>query len=349
MVLKSKFFGFSLLSLFLLTNKAFAMMAAYAPPVEYMPPDPYEIHIPEPDYDPDLDEEPDEIDHSICHLDEKTRVVVSRVFLGGAAATAAASASRLGKLCIHEVMRLSHHEPALPSYVLHEMGDPEDVARIPRETTKLFTIVLDLDETLISGRGFGRIRVRAFARSLLRYLTSLGVEVIVWTAGDRRHAVNSIYALGRGERGAGFVIDHLIYKSSAWLVDGATYQKDLCLLDRSNVFLVDNTERIVNGCQGFAALVENFEGDYDADLYDFMKLLHLITQFVSEGGCRPAGRTGAISEVGLPVNFLKCFFDTGPLEPTDYSFRIVRPESLCPAAEAILAAGPGAGGGITTP
>ncbi len=306
---KLKVFGFSLLSSFLLNSNVFSM-----------PPPGGEVRGFEASSDSEDDSDSD-VDHSACSFGGGFLGNLIRARAGGAAVAAAVAASRFGKLCIAEVMSLEAPQP-LPPYVLSESSDPRTVP--PRDPRFAFTVVLDLDETMISARGGGRVRVRPFVRSLLRYLNRLGqVEVIVWTAGQRNHAVNSIYAIGRGVDGAAFRIDHLIYQGPSWITHGLPYQKNLCLLGRSNILLVDDRRDIGATCQGHAVVVNPFHGAYDVVLDEFMRLVGTIASFVSDSLCR-GGDEGA----DIPEDFLACFFAKGPV-PRSSSLEILQPDSPC--------------------
>ena len=125
----------------------------------------------------------------------------------------------------------------------------------PRELheTKLYTIVLDLDETVVYARD-GPLYARANLKELLCALNDVA-EVIVWTAGVRMYAkaiLEEINAEG--------YIKHLVYRHRNWY-NPEDYTKDLRKLGRDidYVLIVENTPDCVRANPTNGIIVEDFE------------------------------------------------------------------------------------------
>ncbi|MBP6218677.1 MAG: HAD family hydrolase [Oligoflexales bacterium] len=262
---------------------------------------------------PDFSEAPsdrdDEFEEDINH----TSCAPLGTFLTPTGLDPLSQINRLGKLCMSELMNL-HIEQALPYFVSLETSDPQTIGE--RSKDQIFTVILDLDETLVSARSGGRIRIRPFARNLLRYLTQLRkVEIIIWTAGERKHAINALYALGRGPRGAGFKIDRLIYRGTSWMpMLGEYYRKDLCLLHRTNAILIENTRHIAESCHGPAILVPNFMGAPDSVLANLARIVKLVVFSLNDASLEA-------DSLDISTDYLSLFFRmTGELSHLDLEF-----------------------------
>ncbi len=163
------------------------------------------------------------------------------------------------------IMRISEPK-ALPPYIRAE-GIDHDIA--PRLSTQLATVVLDLDETLVTGRG-DVLQIREGARELLLFLSGIdSIEIIVWTAGHRYHAINALNAIRAGHDG--IRIDHLITR-------GPWRLKNLALLqNRPNIVLVDDQPDQVTYCQRCAIQVPAFWGVPDGILGELRSFFEHVT------------------------------------------------------------------------
>lgn len=119
---------------------------------------------------------------------------------------------------------------------------------------KRYTIVLDLDETVVYARD-GPLYARAHLQSLLRVMDEC-CEVIVWTAGERKYAKAILQEINTDN-----IIKHLIYRHKAWF-DPKDYTKDLCRLGRDldYVLIIENTPDCVRVNPQNGIIVEDFEG-----------------------------------------------------------------------------------------
>ena len=63
-----------------------------------------------------------------------------------------------------------------------------------KKTDKIFTVIFDLDETLIYGRS-GDIFVRPYLNRCLEILTNLGCDLILWTAASYGHTERALNVL----------------------------------------------------------------------------------------------------------------------------------------------------------
>eukprot|EP01062_Namystynia_karyoxenos_P069795 TRINITY_DN65250_c0_g1_i1.p1 TRINITY_DN65250_c0_g1~~TRINITY_DN65250_c0_g1_i1.p1 ORF type:complete len:472 (+),score=111.13 TRINITY_DN65250_c0_g1_i1:92-1417(+) len=142
-----------------------------------------------------------------------------------------------------------------------------------------YTIVLDLDETLIYARD-GPLYARP---GVSEFLTFLGerCEGVAWTAGVRPYA----QAVLRNIDHAGNV-KHCIYRHAKWFSGGAGYTKDLKLLGRDldRTLIVENTPDCIRHYPHNSILLADYErNELNADTQDeTIPLLHrIISDLVS--------------------------------------------------------------------
>jgi RNA polymerase II subunit A small phosphatase-like protein len=129
-----------------------------------------------------------------------------------------------------------------------------------RDDKTRYTIVLDLDETLIYARE-GPLYARPHLDELLAFLGE-HCETVVWTAGVRAYAQAVIRNIDPNG-----VIDHCIYRHEKWFTGQAGYAKDLALVGRdlSQVLIVENTPDCVRGHEENGILVSDYEGGEATD------------------------------------------------------------------------------------
>ncbi|RNF16917.1 nuclear lim interactor-interacting factor [Trypanosoma conorhini] len=123
----------------------------------------------------------------------------------------------------------------------------------PVGASKKYTVVLDLDETVVYARE-GPLYARAYLHELLRSIKDK-FEVIVWTAGEREYAKNILEEINQDH-----IIQHLIYRHGAWFCS-EDYTKDLKKLGRNidYVIIVENTADCVRANPQNGIIVEDFE------------------------------------------------------------------------------------------
>jgi RNA polymerase II subunit A small phosphatase-like protein len=172
-----------------------------------------------------------------------------------------------------------------------------------RDDSKLYTVILDLDETLIYARE-GPLYARPHLEELLEY-SGKNCETVVWTAGVRAYAqavIRNIDPTG--------VIDHCIYRHEKWFTGQAGYAKDLSLVGRdlNYVLILENTPDCVRGHEENGILVSDYEGGEMPD-----NTLPAITKLLGE-----------LVQSRLPVpQFLKqCPMLTRQYVPTDTGDRL---------------------------
>lgn len=170
----------------------------------------------------------------------------------------------------------------LPQFIHNETPDPKVLP--PKHPHHVWTVVIDLDETLAhTSKRTGLTRVRPLAKDFLMGLKyDPDLEIVVWTAGIRNHAINVLNAISAGI--PGLRIDHLIYRSSAWYPGaGGPTRKDLRLLGRPDVILIENDSNVALNCHGSAILVDDFKGDLeDGQLSTISSLFRRIRLAIDE-------------------------------------------------------------------
>eukprot|EP01012_Entosiphon_sulcatum_P034435 TRINITY_DN43682_c0_g1_i1.p1 TRINITY_DN43682_c0_g1~~TRINITY_DN43682_c0_g1_i1.p1 ORF type:complete len:308 (+),score=41.98 TRINITY_DN43682_c0_g1_i1:31-924(+) len=130
------------------------------------------------------------------------------------------------------------------------------VPQLSMASNSLYTIVFDLDETLIHGRQ-GTVKVRPGVHELLQALDNTHkCEVVVWTAGERDYAQRIVSEIDPNR-----VIQHCIYRHQRWFKTRG-YTKKLTMLGRpmDRVLIVENTPDCVRCNPNNAIIVEDFLG-----------------------------------------------------------------------------------------
>eukprot|EP00667_Euglena_gracilis_P017850 EG_transcript_18868 len=145
---------------------------------------------------------------------------------------------------------------------------------------ELYTIVLDMDETLLHSSetaprqmGSDVVRIplgedyeaftvlRPYATDLVQSLARLS-ELVLWTAGEAKYAKAAMKHVDPDN-----LIRHSIYRSDTWF-SFYDYQKDLRRLGRplERTVIVDNTDLLCRSNKGNAIVIDDFFGDPRDDL-----------------------------------------------------------------------------------
>ncbi|CUF99028.1 Hypothetical protein, putative [Bodo saltans] len=145
--------------------------------------------------------------------------------------------------------KLARREPTMIRKTGESLIAPLDPA-----TGKRYTVVLDLDETVVYARD-GPLYARAHLESLLRVMDKY-CEVIVWTAGERTYAKAILQEINTDN-----IIKHLITRHKSWF-NHTNYTKDLCKLGRDldYVLIIENTPDCVRVNPQNGIIVQDFEG-----------------------------------------------------------------------------------------
>ncbi|KPI90252.1 hypothetical protein ABL78_0634 [Leptomonas seymouri] len=119
--------------------------------------------------------------------------------------------------------------------------------------TKKYTVVFDLDETVVYARD-GPLYARAYLKDLLRSIKD-DFEVIVWTAGERDYAKCILEEINEDH-----IIEHLVYRHKKWFNE-EDYTKDLRQLGRdlNYTIMIENTPDCVRANPQNGIIVEDFE------------------------------------------------------------------------------------------
>lgn len=135
-----------------------------------------------------------------------------------------------------------------------------DAHRAPslRRQLPLFTVVFDLDETLVGAR-HGTIQLRPHIGELLRALHELPVEIILWTAGTAHYVNPILHAIGQA-CGRQEWFHHIISRHKRWYTGANTSVKDLSQLGRSmdRVLMIENNPISVVQQPDLCVLVEDY-------------------------------------------------------------------------------------------
>jgi TFIIF-interacting CTD phosphatase-like protein len=161
-------------------------------------------------------------------------------------------------------------------YLLRPLGDHEEV---------LLTVVLDLDETLVSNRQLDlpAAILRPYVLDALNALRKLpGVEVVLWTASTEETAAPVVRQLSA----RGTVFDDVIFRNDAWFTE-PYHTKDLRLLGRQmdRVIVFDNAPNCCKMNPHNSVLVEDFTGYFNAadnTLINLFRIVEVVVRNISE-------------------------------------------------------------------
>ncbi|CBH14739.1 TFIIF-stimulated CTD phosphatase, putative [Trypanosoma equiperdum] len=119
-------------------------------------------------------------------------------------------------------------------------------------TERRYTLVLDLDETVIYARE-GPLYARAYLKELLSFIRK-NFEVIVWTAGEREYAECILEEINIRN-----TVRHLIHRHKTWF-SFDDYTKDLTKLGRNldYVIIIENSPDCVRTNPQNGIIVDDF-------------------------------------------------------------------------------------------
>ena len=135
-----------------------------------------------------------------------------------------------------------------------------------------YTVVLDLDETLVYARD-GPLRIRPGCRELLAMLAE-HCELVVWTAGERAYAHSVIEDLDPRKE----YVRHCIYRHPKWFTGQLGQVKDLRLLNRKmdRLVIVENTPDCIRSNIHNGIIVSDFLGKEDTALHSLYQILQKL-------------------------------------------------------------------------
>ncbi|KAG5491820.1 hypothetical protein JIQ42_01728 [Leishmania sp. Namibia] len=171
-------------------------------------------------------------------------------------------------------------------------GEPQ------RRQLPWFTVVFDLDETLVGAR-YGPIHLRPYVGELLRSLHRLPVEIIVWTAGTAHYVNPILLAIGQA-CGRRQWFHHIISRHKRWYRGASTSVKDLSQLGRplDRLVMVENNPISALPQPSLCVLLEDYlrPNASDESLLVLKELFERLAQQYAEGP-RTASATNALQQV----------------------------------------------------
>jgi CTD small phosphatase-like protein 2 len=153
-----------------------------------------------------------------------------------------------------------------------------------KKTNKQYTLVLDLDETLIhfkpnpNNEESGTIKIRPFLMEFLEKIKDY-YELVVFTAATQEYADPIINALDPNQKY--FDLDHRLYRKHTIIIDN-DFVKDLSKLgrDMSKIIIVDNMEQNYKLQKNNGITIRPFWGkdNEDTALVDLSEILIKIAE-----------------------------------------------------------------------
>lgn len=161
-------------------------------------------------------------------------------------------------------------------------SSPYLLRTLTEEDNVLLTVVLDLDETLVSNRRLDlpAAILRPYVLDALNALRQLsGVEVVMWTASTEETATPVVRQLSA----RGTVFDDVIFRNDAWFTE-PYHTKDLRLLGRpmDRVVVFDNAPNCCKMNKHNSVLVEDFTGFFNAADNTLINLFRIVEVLVRD-------------------------------------------------------------------
>ena len=159
------------------------------------------------------------------------------------------------------------------------------------EAAPVLTVVLDLDETLVSNRRMDlpQAILRPYAIEVLNALRGIkGVEIVLWTASTEVTGAPVVRQL----HAHGHIFDDVIYRDDRWFTE-PTHTKDLTLLGRNmdRVVVVDNAPNCCKFNKDHSVIIDDFRGvvtPSDTHLISVYKVIqHLAQEIVAQSKTVP--------------------------------------------------------------
>lgn len=145
-----------------------------------------------------------------------------------------------------------------------------------------FTIVMDLDETLITslfiraGSNYD-IFLRPYAKSLLEDLNANNYEIIIWTAGVESHLKKALLLLDPENK----LIHHSICRGTSWYKGEGPIIKSLDLIPHrsfNKMLLIENNKAAAINQYNRTIIVPSFKVSNNQD-----NILHKLSEWVLQG------------------------------------------------------------------
>lgn len=160
----------------------------------------------------------------------------------------------------------------------------------PTERKPTLTVVLDLDETLVSNRrpNMTEAILRPHVMEALHRMRALpNLELVVWTASTEETGSAVVDQLHE----EGVIFDDVIYRNSLWFTE-PVHSKDLRLLgrDMDRVVIFDNAANCCKLNPKNALLVDDFLGvmnSSDCTMINMYHVVHYLLQKCAQGGRVP--------------------------------------------------------------
>lgn len=154
----------------------------------------------------------------------------------------------------------------------------------PMAPQTTFTVVLDLDETLVYNRHSFEAFPRPYLHAVLHGLRDKpDVEVVLWTASTKEVATRVIEGLHEG--GEKCCFDHIITRDKLWFTE-KMHTKDLQLLGRpmDRVLIVENSVNCCKLNRLNSILVDDYHGQQeDSSLVNVYYMIEAIIQLTAAG------------------------------------------------------------------
>eukprot|EP01060_Flectonema_neradi_P011123 TRINITY_DN18184_c0_g1_i1.p1 TRINITY_DN18184_c0_g1~~TRINITY_DN18184_c0_g1_i1.p1 ORF type:complete len:355 (+),score=41.56 TRINITY_DN18184_c0_g1_i1:56-1120(+) len=165
-------------------------------------------------------------------------------------------------------------KPRPVTYPQHHSSSHSLIGPQTQEDYGKYSIVLDLDETLVYARQ-GPVRARPGTQQFLRSLGGRKCEAIIWTAGESGYAQNAVRQIDTTR-----VVRHSVYRDSRWFGPDKSGTKNLRMLGRdlNRSLLVENTPDCIRDNQENSVLLPDYLGGADTGvMQDLEALVHDLT------------------------------------------------------------------------
>ena len=175
----------------------------------------------------------------------------------------------INKIFMKNIVRIENKEGSL-LFSIRQLSNPKITNSyfISNQPTKPLTLVLDLDETIMSfiyknyDKNDGIIRIRPYLYNFLNLIKEY-YEIIIFTASTKIYADSILDAI---EIQRGKYFNYRLYREHCSIIDN-DYIKDISLIGRdiSKVIIVDNMQQNFRSQKNNGILISSFWGEDNND------------------------------------------------------------------------------------
>ena len=197
------------------------------------------------------------------------------------------------------------------------------------ENKPLLTVVLDLDETLVSNRraDLPRAILRPYVLHVLNAMRQMNnVEIILWTASTRETGAPVVEQL----QNKGLIFDEVIFRNDIWFTE-PVHTKDIRLLGRDldRVIVFDNAPNCCKLNKENCVLIDDFNGNTELSDGSLVNLYYIVDAVMSNC-CKGVGVRTTLEQLEKERQLLRSVCYSLPDAWANHNLRDVAPLMIPP-------------------